>query len=183
MEALGVNQIDCRGRAGGLAMRWDESIQVRIISYSSSHIDAVVKESCEFRLTLFYGEPNISDRIFGWNLLRRLGEGMDIPWVVVGDFNEVTSSSEVQGGRGRQNWKMENFRRVLEECELSDLGFSRYPFKFLNCRESEAGVRARLDRAVATVDWRPMVRHVQLHTSNHQLIMLDTDEKEEVVPF
>ncbi|KAL9666220.1 hypothetical protein QQ045_000544 [Rhodiola kirilowii] len=63
---------------------------------------------------------------------------------------------------------MENFRRALEECELFDLGFSGYPFTFSNRREGEAEVRARLDRAVATIEWRRAfpranVQHVQLH--------------------
>ncbi|KAL9670653.1 hypothetical protein QQ045_008209 [Rhodiola kirilowii] len=174
--------VDCRGRAGGLAMLWDGSTQVSIVSYSYNHIDVVVEDSCVFRLTLFYGEPNVSDRILGWNLLRRLCGGRDIPWVVVGDFNEVISSSEVLGSIGRQNWQMENFRRALEECELSDLGFSGYPFTFSNRREGEAEVRASIDRAVATVEWRrafsrASVRHVQLHVSDHQLIVLDTENR------
>ncbi|CAM8943685.1 unnamed protein product [Rhodiola kirilowii] len=174
--------VDCRGRAGGLALLWDDSIQVSIVNYSSNHIDAVVEDSCVFRLTLFYGEPKVSDRILGWNLLRRLCGDRDIPWVVIGDFNEVISSSEVYGSRGRQNWQMENFRRALEECGLSDLGFSGYPFTFSNRREGEAEVRARLDRAVASVEWRrafprASVRHVQLHVSDQQLIVLDTENR------
>ncbi|KAL9659758.1 hypothetical protein QQ045_024567 [Rhodiola kirilowii] len=124
--------VDGRGRSGGLMMLWYENIEVEILSFSFNHIDSIVKDKCEFRLTSFYGEPAVSDRIIGWNLLRWLGERWSLPWVVVGDFNEVTCSTEVQGGRGRHNWQMENFRRVLSDCNLSDLGFSGYPFTYSN---------------------------------------------------
>ncbi|KAL9660265.1 hypothetical protein QQ045_025078 [Rhodiola kirilowii] len=152
------------------------------MSFSRNHIDAIVKEQNEFRLTLFYGELAVSNRVLGWNLLRRLGEDRGLPWVVIGDFNEVVCLSEVQGGRGRNDWQMENFRRVLSDCQLSDLRYSGYPFTYSNRREGEAKVRARLDRAVANVDWRRIfpsttVNHVQLHASDHQLLVLDTDNR------
>ncbi|CAM8957099.1 unnamed protein product [Rhodiola kirilowii] len=174
--------VGCRGRSGGLAMLWNDRVNITLLSYSRSHIDVVLDERRQFRLTLFYGEPVVSNRVLGWNLLRRLGEDRNLPWVVVGDFNEVTCPSEVQGGRGRQNWQIENFRRVLEDCNLTDLGFTGYPFTYSNRRAGEAEVRARLDRVVATVDWRcffprAMVRHVQSHASDHQVLILDTENR------
>ncbi|CAM8905994.1 unnamed protein product [Rhodiola kirilowii] len=174
--------VGCRGQSGGLVLLWEENIDVSVLSFSHNHVDAVVKDQKEFRLTVFYGEPAVSNRIIGWNLLRRLRETRGLPWVVIGDFNEVVCSSEVQGGRGRQNWQMENFRRVLDDCDLVDLGFVGYPFTYSNRRKGDAEVRARLDRAVATVDWRRLfprvsVRHVQLHASDHQLLVLDTENK------
>ncbi|KAL9666415.1 hypothetical protein QQ045_000746 [Rhodiola kirilowii] len=142
--------VGCRGQSGGLALLWEDSVEVRILSFSRNHIDAVVEDQGEFRLTLFYGEPAVSNRVLGWNLLRTLGEDRSLPWLVIGDFNEVVCSSEVQGRRDRQNWQMVNFRRVLDDCELTDIGFSGYPFTYSNRREGDAEVRARLDRAVAT---------------------------------
>ncbi|CAM8944154.1 unnamed protein product [Rhodiola kirilowii] len=77
---------------------------------------------------------------------------------------------------------MENFLRVLDECYLSDLGFVGYPFTYSNRRGGEAEVRARLDRAVVTVDWRRLfprsgVKHVHLHAFDHQLLVLDTENR------
>ncbi|CAM8990804.1 unnamed protein product [Rhodiola kirilowii] len=172
--------VGCRVLSGGLALLWEDGADVRITSFSRNHIDAVVRVRGEFRLTLYYGEPAISNRVNGWNLLRRLNEVGGLPWIVIGDFNEVLCSSEVQGGRGRQNWQMENFRLALNDCNLTDLGFSGYPFTFSNRRGGDAEVRARLDRAVVNYGWRRMfpkavVRHVQLHSSDHQLLVLDTD--------
>ncbi|KAL9687890.1 hypothetical protein QQ045_032298 [Rhodiola kirilowii] len=89
--------VGCRGRSGGLAILWMDSIDIRLLSFSRNHIDVVVKEHKEFRLTLFYGEPTVSNGVLGSSLLRRLGEDMGLPWVVVGDFNEVVCALEVQG--------------------------------------------------------------------------------------
>ncbi|CAM8951540.1 unnamed protein product [Rhodiola kirilowii] len=59
-SVFGVN---CRGRSGGIALLWKDSVVVEIRNYSFWHIDAVVKEKTEFRLSVFYGEPSISRRV------------------------------------------------------------------------------------------------------------------------
>lgn len=43
--------------------------------------------------------------------------------VVLGDFNEITSSFEKNDGRIRSDRQMRDFRRALEDCSLNDLGF------------------------------------------------------------
>ncbi|CAM8924024.1 unnamed protein product [Rhodiola kirilowii] len=174
--------VSSKGRSGGLAMFWGDSVNVEIKSYSHYHIDAVVKEQSEFRLTLFYGDPSVSNRRESWNLLRQLRRVQGSQWVVLGDFNEILCVKEARGGRQRQNWQIENFIRALEDCNLTDLGFTGYPFTFSNHRVGEAKFQARLDRVVADDEWRLMfpratVSHIHLHASDHQLILLDTDRK------
>jgi hypothetical protein len=44
---------------------------------------------------------------------------------------------------------MEDFQRILEDCLLSDLGFSRPKFTWSNERDDEAFTQERLDRVVA----------------------------------
>ncbi|KAL9667861.1 hypothetical protein QQ045_002230 [Rhodiola kirilowii] len=106
----------------------------------------------------------------------------NLQWVILGDFNEILCANETQGGRQRNNWQMDNFRRVLNDCNLSDLGFSGDPFTFSNHREGGAECRARLDRVLADDEWRKKfpraaVTHVHLHASDHQLIVLETDRR------
>ncbi|KAL9678505.1 hypothetical protein QQ045_016349 [Rhodiola kirilowii] len=77
---------------------------------------------------------------------------------------------------------MENFRQALQDCNLFDLGFSGYFFTFSNRRMGEAEVKVRLDRVVATVDWRSLfpqavVSHHHLNASDHQLLVLDTEKR------
>ncbi|KAL9672994.1 hypothetical protein QQ045_029247 [Rhodiola kirilowii] len=158
-------------------------LDLTIRNYSFAHVDAEVKYSCCFRLTLFYGDPAAAKRKVSWELLRKLRTVSKLPWMVIGDFNEVVGDNEVLGGRPRQLWKMSNFREVLEDCGLSDLGFKGYPFTFTNGRVGEDEYRARLDREVIDLDWRRSfpkagVTQFHLHASDHQLLMLDMEGSE-----
>lgn len=68
-------------------------LDVTIISYDSSYIDCVVR--CQdfgvFYVTNLYGNPYRNQREYSWELLRRLTYGNSLPWVVLGDFNDITS--------------------------------------------------------------------------------------------
>ncbi|CAM8940180.1 unnamed protein product [Rhodiola kirilowii] len=137
------------GHLGGLAILWAESVRLEIKSYSFWHINAVVRDHSEFRLSLFYGEPLVSKRVESWNLLRRLRNLLSILWMVLGDFNEVLCVNEARGVRQRQSWQVDNFRDAVEDCGLSDVGFTGFPFTFSNRRQEEAEYQARLDRVLA----------------------------------
>lgn len=60
---------------------------------------------------------------YSWDLLRELSEGCDLPWLVLGDFNEIMFSHEKQGGQIRDARNMEQFGNALEDCDLFDVGF------------------------------------------------------------
>lgn len=50
--------MDAIGHKGGLAILWDEKIDVRIVLYSPGHIDCqVTSEDGTWRFTGFYGNP------------------------------------------------------------------------------------------------------------------------------
>ncbi|CAM8923717.1 unnamed protein product [Rhodiola kirilowii] len=169
------------GLSGGLAMLWNNEAKLEIISYSKSHVDAVLQEEDKFRLTLFYGDPVSSNRRWSWELLARLSMQSDLPWVVMGDFNEVVSLKEIWSRCGRSNWQMTNFRQVLEDCQITDLGYQGYPFTYSNRRKGNDEMRGRLDRAVCSSQWmqdhpKAQVSHISIHVSDHCIIMLDTEK-------
>lgn len=47
-----------------------------------------------------------------------------LPWLCYGDFNEILTDSEKLDGLPRPRFMMENFREVLDFCELEDMGYS-----------------------------------------------------------
>ncbi|OMO96399.1 reverse transcriptase [Corchorus capsularis] len=110
-------------RAGGLALLWQDPSLINIVSFSSSHIDANVRSSTnrEWRLTGFYGRPETSRRHESWDLLRQLSEQSTLPWMCVGDFNEILTNDEKIGGPPRSQRQMEMFRATVEFCEFRDL--------------------------------------------------------------
>ncbi|CAM8965691.1 unnamed protein product [Rhodiola kirilowii] len=173
----GCFAVGSQGRSGGLALLWSDDVEVNLVSYSASHIDVKVGCSADFFLTLFYGSPKVQERRESWELLRRLKKDPEIPWVVMGDFNEIAFSWEMESKRSRQAWQMRDFRSCLDDCELVDLGYSGDIFTYSNRRKEEHEVRARLDRVVANGVWRnnfpkATVSHVFANTSDHVLLVL-----------
>ncbi|MBA0818435.1 hypothetical protein Gohar_021253 [Gossypium harknessii] len=85
-----------------------------------------------------------------WNLLRRLCNQVEYPWLVCGDFNEILYGYEKKGGLAREERRMEAFRKVLEDCSLVDVGYSGNWFTWERGNLPETNIQERLDRGVAT---------------------------------
>ena len=82
----------CVGRSGGIALFWDESLAVNLITISNKVIDVSVQEdpaSPPWRISFFYGEPRVEDRYLTWEFMKRIKSRSDKPWIMVGDFNET----------------------------------------------------------------------------------------------
>lgn len=72
---------------------------------------------------------------------------------------------------------MRNFREVMKETILFDLGFQRYPCTFSNRRMGTMETKARLDRALACGDRlarfpKARVDHIATATSDQFLLLL-----------
>ena len=176
-SSLVVNQV---GLGGGLMLLWTDSSSVSIRSYSPHHIDASVTlaDGIHWRFTGFYGQPMTSRRFLSWELLRRLGTANSEPWLVAGDFNEITEPSEKTGTYMRPLPQMEAFYQVLFECNLQDMGFLGSPFTWYNRRGENDLVLARLDRGVCNNEWASLypsfrIRYISFASSNHSTIAID----------
>jgi hypothetical protein len=86
-------------------------------------------------------------------LLKHLSQANPWPWLVVGDFNEITCLSEKSSRSVRSRALMDNFWDTLGECRLADLGFKGQFFTWTNGRPGEGNTLERLDRAVANAEW------------------------------
>ena len=85
--------------SGGLALFWSNDLDLHIRTFSSHHIDAVVNPRIDdaWQFTGFYRAPKIANREDSWSLLRHLSTQLDLPWVCLGDFNEITNLEEKSG--------------------------------------------------------------------------------------
>ena len=127
-----------------------------------------------------YGEPRVENRHLMWTKLRRLKTTSNLPWLVIGDFNEVMWDFEHFSSSPRPQRQMQAFRDSLENCELADLGFSGVPRTYDNKRSGNGNVKVRLDRAVASPSWRnlfeqPSVRHLISPVSDHVTLHVSCD--------
>ena len=112
----------------------------------------------KWRFTGIYGESKYGEKEKTWRLLRNLhAQSSSLPWLYVGDFNDILFDVEREGGPTRAQGCMDAFRNCLEICALDDLGFTGDPFTWQsNWHDVSGYTRERLDRDVANVAWRSM---------------------------
>ena len=174
--------VPSRGRSGGLALFWNRGINLEIKSYSGNHIDAFVWEtnnSSTWRITGFYGHPETHKRYDSWRLLSFLHSQYQLPWLCLGDFNEILSMHEKSGGPVRSQHQMDGFRNIINFCGFSDLGYCGIDFTWCNMQDGEDRIQLRLDRALATHEWivkflGMRVFHLVDSTSDHCALLLNS---------
>lgn len=77
-----------------------------------------------------------------------------MPWVCIGDFNEILYPWEKWGGRGRSNQQMKDFHQALDDCKLYDLGYRGPKFTWSNCQNGDDLIKERLDYGTANLELR-----------------------------
>ena len=182
-HSLGLTQglvVPSEGKSGGIALFWKPETNVHIQSFSRWHIDAVIDSGgCigKWRLTGFYGNLDTGGRLESWARLSQLAIVNNIPWMCVGDFNEILSVTEKQGGLDRPSRQIENFRHCIDTCGLKDIGYVGSWFTWSMFRNDLGWIRERLDRVFDTTEWLNLFPNARLHhlassASDHCALML-----------
>jgi hypothetical protein len=166
------------GRKGGLLLLWKKEVVLTLRYKSENYIDVFIGVGQEniWRFTGFYGEPSWENKHLSWDRLRDLKVVTTMPWVVMGDFNEILYSFEKEGGRTRPNKFLLAFQEALIDCGLTDLGYTGDKFTW-----HRGGIRERLDRAIACDEWRgkfpdATVENLNYSRSDHRPLLLSFGE-------
>jgi hypothetical protein len=164
------------GRSGGIILFWKKEVKTDLLHCDPNYIDVRVEKNSEkiWRLTGMYGEPRWEDKYKTWDRMRELKQRSNLPWVMIGDFNEILYTHEKEGGNPRPQNYMQAFRDALSDCDFEDMGFSGDNFTWRRGR-----IRERLDRALVNGDWVQMhpnavLRYLDWTRSDHRPILLDT---------
>ncbi|XP_074282427.1 uncharacterized protein LOC141606944 [Silene latifolia] len=171
--------LSSRGRSGGLGFWW-KNIDAELISYDKNHVMVEVKNASgepEWRAVGIYGWPDAESKHLTWRMIRSLRRSSTIPIILFGDFNEIISLNEKEGGKDRREAQMDAFREALDDCALLDLGYRGSIFTWKRGNSPETLIRERLDRAVATMEWREMYPSATtfvypLYASDHAAILI-----------
>lgn len=122
------------------------------MNYTQRHINVWIsseEDRSRWLLTCYYGHPETHKRAEAWDMLASLKPKGAQGWCVLGDFNEILTHDENVGGRPRQEKLMENFRRVLEKGNQTDLKWNGSKFTWSDRREDDTFTKERLDKALA----------------------------------
>lgn len=171
----GFAGVSSGGLSGGLALFWNDQLCVDFKEINERYIDVFVRvlpSEPMWRMTCVYGEPRTENSHLMWSKLRELKAKYDLPWIILGDFNEALWQQEHLSCTPRSESHMMAFREVLNVCDMVDLGFSGVPYTYDNRRAGRKNVRVRLDRAGADNAWRDLyseasVKHLISPCSDH----------------
>ncbi|KAK9668284.1 hypothetical protein RND81_13G047800 [Saponaria officinalis] len=144
-----------RGLSGGIGFWWRE-LDGNLISYDQNHVavDVNGEDGHPFWRALgVYGFPEASNKHKTWAILRREIAKCSHPMIYFGDFNEILSDNEKEGGAPRNGRQIYAFREVVDDCGLIDLGYRGNIYTWQRGREVGKVIRERLDRALASKTW------------------------------
>uniref|UniRef100_A0A2N9FKN7 Endonuclease/exonuclease/phosphatase domain-containing protein n=1 Tax=Fagus sylvatica TaxID=28930 RepID=A0A2N9FKN7_FAGSY len=90
------------GFAGGIWILWKSAaVELELLTSTEQeiHVSAQVKDSNSlWLLSAIYASPRRSERRVLWNNLMVISGLHNLPWVMVGDFNDIISGEEKWGG-------------------------------------------------------------------------------------
>ena len=174
------------GRSGGLGVFWNNNVMVKVNHFSQYHIDAefAEPEKDKWRLTFMYGEAKRNLRHRTWELMKFMRGESDLPWLCMGDFNEILRREEQFGANDREEYLMEGFREAVDVCGLCDIGYRGLDWTWEKKVSGGNYVRVRLDRALATSNWCNLfpfakLRHLAAVKSDHCPILLSTEQADD----
>jgi hypothetical protein len=139
------------GQSGGLVLFWRQPHIITLQGCNSNCIDMLItpEMGVQWRATFVYGDPRREKRHEFWALLHKLSTQWTGPRICSSDFNEALCQDEHFGSSNRLEAQMRLFKECLDDCGLSNLGYSGPKFTWTNKQEMDSNIRVRLDRVVA----------------------------------
>ena len=173
---------DTVGYAGGLWMLWKtQEVEVSHLSSTEQEIHASTKvhsSNLTWLISAIYASPRLSKRRILWNNLKTVAQLHNLPWLMLGDFNEVLCGEDkFRGNQVNLNRALE-FKECLDECNMLDLGFTGPKYTWMNCRPITSLILERIDRCFTNPGWRllylkAIVTHFPRTFSDHCPILLE----------
>ncbi|KAF8080110.1 hypothetical protein N665_0974s0006 [Sinapis alba] len=123
-------------------------------------------------ITFVYGDPVVEYRENVWECLTSMSLARSGPWLMLGDFNEITSNLEKKGGRKRTDTSFLPFQTMLSNCGMIDFPFKGNSLSWVGNRSS-GKFQCRLDLVVGNEDWH----HCFSHTNVEYLRLWGSDHR------
>lgn len=132
-------EVSVVGHARGITIFWSQdTLIVDTIAMTQQEVHCmiqVIPQQYKWMFSAIYASPHAHNRTILWENIRCIYDHYKGPWLLVGDFNKILSSSEKFGGQDINNNRSNQFLNCLNYCNLTYLGFkgSRYTWTN-NCK-------------------------------------------------
>ncbi|XP_050242398.1 uncharacterized protein LOC126691394 [Quercus robur] len=174
--------VDTIGFAGGIWLLWrTDLVHVEVLASTEQEIHAIIwvrSQSLSWIISAIYASPKFIERCMLWENLKLIATLHDLPWALMGDFNEVIIEGEKAGGNPIFQRRVRAILDCINECQMMDLGFSGPKFTWTYKRELGGLIQCRLDRVWANPDWKSYfpeanVTHLSRVNSDHYPLLLN----------
>lgn len=138
--------------AGGPWILWKEDAEVLHLASTKQEIHATVKvcsTNLSWLFTAIYASPHLAERRILWSNIEEVGHLHNLPWLMVGEFNEVLCGADKFRGRQININKALDFKACLDSCSFVDLGFAGPKFTWSSRRQITDLILKRIDRYFA----------------------------------
>lgn len=178
----GVAVADSIWFAGGIWMLCrSDLVQVEVLSATEQEIHSLIQvrsQNLHWLISVIYASLRFEERCILWNNLRILANMHDLPWALMGDFNEVLSKEEKYGRNPICQRRVRAIKECMDDCNMMDLGFSSPKFTWTNKRELGNLIQCRLDRCWVNSGWKDFypeanVTHLARVNSDHCPLLLN----------
>ncbi|KAF4399132.1 hypothetical protein G4B88_023726 [Cannabis sativa] len=176
------------GTAGGLAICWRLGVDCSIQSADKNMITGIIASDPidhPWMIIGTYGPPAYGENEAFWKNMGDFIDQCNLPIILLGDLNGTLRDRECLNYANSSSPTRYSFdlRRMVHHIGLIDLGYLGVKYTWFKKSVDPLGgsslKRARLDRALASTDWRiawsnAVLSHLTASSSDHNPILLDT---------
>lgn len=175
-----ASKVDSDGNAGSIYVLWNDQVDIQPATLTEQEIYLFIKVpnlTLSFMLTAVYARPYPHFKKILWDNLASFQASYTGPWLVLGDFNDITNPTEKFGGHSPNKARMNTFNAAINTCNL--LGFIGPTFIWSNLLSPHQLIMECLDRFLATPNWltsfpNAQITHLSRTHSDHYPLLLDT---------
>ena len=178
----GVVITDTIGFASGIWMLWrPDLVQVDVLAITKKEIHALIwvrSQSFNWLISAIYASPKFVERCMLWENLKMLASLHNLPWAIIGDFNEVITEDKKSGGNPISQRRVKAILDCMDNYHMMNMGFVGPKFTWSNKREIGNLIQCRLDRCWANLNWKAFyteanVTHLARINSDHYPLLLN----------
>lgn len=166
---------EARGFAGGIWVLWNSGeYTIEPIGIDAQVLNLVVQggDGSRWILSAVYASPYLPFRNLLWKYLTELGHELELPWLLLGDFNQALVAADKLGGRRFNPTRSRHLQNMIDQCALLDIGFRGPRFTWCNMRRGDEKIQVRLNRSFCNWRWHSLfpaieVLHLPRTSSDH----------------